>query len=1715
MNPGSFKAQAASTTLWLVCLIAFSSRLHAAQISTPDGTTTSYVEGSGVRVLAPRAARAQKVLFDTPDRQMIYEPDTPFRQFFDVHGPDFAPGKVNYAKATILSDIVSMLRNKEFVRLMITDVVESHHNTAISWVRPVTKGVARANELIQQIHRGGKEMTASMRELGVEVLCQPGTNSAPPSIPVPQEEAGHLLRLHFFFSRAADAITDVLQALEDLGHPSRYATLESVALGLSPNDLRFDPSLLLANQASHLKEVLTNEPAQNLLHWAASEKGDLSLRNQANIILELIKNLVPQFERSPSLDAAAESQKKLLEDGMRLFLGFEDFLESVKTLASTNSITNQYSTVLQQFSEFKIKSGPAVFGTKRRAGRLFCDALEIAGNPEVRNQLQDLTTFLSQRDQFWVDKHKKLLVDALYLELARENYPDMRDEDIDLLVKNFDQEAARYSSSNIWNFTTSETQNLPPQQALSLELRQVLKSKNYFRHIIDQAVGKRLDLFRVASSPAEPVGAAVDALGGLTERHLARADFQKSLVEGRLSLWTTWLQAQTSKEEKARILRPPLNDDALPAAELQSVGAALREEFRFTQATTIETMAAAVQSFFLRTTNADRLNPLFELKGTKTDALDAAKSNLVAGALKFEPLTNAYNALTNNRAVYSDSKKAWETKLELEGFEGAITNLSAQLRGAVQTVHDGTPVNSRFPIHRLLRNLDAALRQPVTNAWAKASNSVPTLKELVIAAIPSTEDTLLPVGNARLKLAEDFRRTFTDIESLVSSDEPILKAFLGLEAVRFPEPEMRRTARLRIPTAFRNAWDAAATPSLASLKTALSNLLSKPELSYLFGLGASDNGAVNAFKAEFFEAFKHRLTEAVAAEREVDYDYWWITFYPKAIPMGAESIKGESLIEFGFPETVVPERQYQRWLQDQSRFNTLSGKGDTRPSEEPDLSQIQRDRIIEYLKDILTTLESPDLITRYSNLRPGLFRVLARFESPISPATGGSLGQLKLGLRQFCHEIDPKTFPDPTPAWDGTSRPRPHRGEDSFLSQGELEQASAARTNAWSLLTKVWHWTPGRESDLEALRPELQQVGFGMLHILVGALGIADSGMSLPEKVAVYLSAHLPLTGWFENREKLTEFAAKAKNSSPHTSPVLLQCLQQAIGIPDLADETNLDREGLLAAATARKRFRELAVNAYFSAYPEIPDRESLRQAFLQDPANFRGLVLDWIRPVATNGVKNPGFAVGRLLDRAPFLTPSARASLMSALTNSTNCQVASLSNRFDKILENTRVTDLLHEHLYDHHFKSLLATLGAMDRTDRQSIDYRRTREENFTQFRGRSRTVSQRGVQILELLPSSRDDLVSVSVSDGGVIARAAAQGQASAAYDVNKLQMVAQNAQMLFQALNRSLGSSSNSTVNSLLGLGVGAVGQEQSGARSENYKDRSNLGSLNSLGGYSLGASATANIYARAGYAMAYSRRREYLNAAITAAGRGDNFARWVVRRSDLRSKFLAGPTGRATAAAHTGYPNGDQPFFMLVKIPRDATHSDWKGRKYVHFNSAYAATKRTSWWKLAGPGSMIGKLPIAVINPNWWTAIEEGDVATVYPFKWNVHTSREQKRLFSEANPLGGAILLDDTDKVPYSHVLNQLEAEENFIRVTREAQSGDLNQAMETLKPEAAGFRSNTLRELRDDARSLREIRAETAGALGVTNHIQALETELQRLRSQLPATNGSPSETP
>ena len=139
----------------LIFAILISSCARRQLISSPEGTTTTHVQNKEVLVFAPRAARAQKVVFDTADKQMIHEPDTPFRKFFNAHSADFRTGMVDYAKTTILNDLVNRVKNMEYIRSMINEVIERHKEAAIQPI-PNQKEQKKREAQVKQRNRNAK-----------------------------------------------------------------------------------------------------------------------------------------------------------------------------------------------------------------------------------------------------------------------------------------------------------------------------------------------------------------------------------------------------------------------------------------------------------------------------------------------------------------------------------------------------------------------------------------------------------------------------------------------------------------------------------------------------------------------------------------------------------------------------------------------------------------------------------------------------------------------------------------------------------------------------------------------------------------------------------------------------------------------------------------------------------------------------------------------------------------------------------------------------------------------------------------------------------------------------------------------------------------------------------------------------------------------------------------------------------------------------------------------------------------------------------------------------------------------------------------------------------------------------------------------------------------------------------------------------------------------
>ena len=179
-----------------------------------------------------------------------------------------------------------------------------------------------------------------------------------------------------------------------------------------------------------------------------------------------------------------------------------------------------------------------------------------------------------------------------------------------------------------------------------------------------------------------------------------------------------------------------------------------------------------------------------------------------------------------------------------------------------------------------------------------------------------------------------------------------------------------------------------------TINEVITETLAKPEISYLFGYGSTNQAVVDAFKTEFYNAFKHRLAEAVEAEHEANYDYWWLSFFPKAIPLGDKSLQGQSIIEVGFGESIVPEEQYHRWLQDKL-FYSESDKSKNEDDEEYE----RKIRLAtSVLNDFMIVLDSSDLSEKYPKLRSDMIYSLNKFANS-SNTNDSSLTRYYKGIK--------------------------------------------------------------------------------------------------------------------------------------------------------------------------------------------------------------------------------------------------------------------------------------------------------------------------------------------------------------------------------------------------------------------------------------------------------------------------------------------------------------------------------------------------------------------------------------------------------------------------------------------------------------------------------------------------------------------------------------------
>ena len=497
----------------------------------------------------------------------------------------------------------------------------------------------------------------------------------------------------------------------------------------------------------------------------------------------------------------------------------------------------------------------------------------------------------------------------------------------------------------------------------------------------------------------------------------------------------------------------------------------------------------------------------------------------------------------------------------------------------------------------------------------------------------------------------------------------------------------------------------------------------------------------------------------------------------------------------------------------------------------------------------------------------------------------------------------------------------------------------------------------------------------------------------------------------------------------------------------------------------AKDDLRQLLVNLYHTSYPGVPDAERVKDEFMKKKEHLEAIIYQWLRDLWVYIEKNrlldednkprkkaAKVLIQHLLDEHPYLTRDSQLHLIQNFTDSNN----NIYTWMDSIFRSQHVMDQLSANLLDNLYQPLFDSIAKLGKIERQPVPFKSIKKEDFYSFGHWAKPKIQKNIQIVDMLPSSRDDLVSMSINEGGMTAQIAAKAEGAATYDINKLKTVMQIAERSRQLLWKDGSSTTEKEMRGIDTLSE-SLRERQQLAKNQKFEEMLDMSRAGSLGGYSLGASAKGSIYGRAKAALAYSRRREYLDAAITAAGRGDNFAKWVVRKSDIRSELAETDQKKLVAAAHNGYPNGDQPFHLLVKIPHKSVHTEWDGTQYILFNSSYVATRKVSWWKKIGTVGFAAKLPLLLINPRWYSKVEESAVGTVYPFKWDIKARdrKGQEKLLREPNILGGRIILDDTDKINYSEVSTLIEAEANFIQQTRTDQSDDLGRVLGEIKKEA------------------------------------------------------------
>jgi len=1814
-------------------------------ISSPEGTTTTHVQESGVLVYAPRQPIAQKVIFDTPEQSLIHEHDTPLRKFFDsrthMFGKTGDAPNVDLAKVTILTGIVNRLRNREYISNMVARIVEAHPGALQPSLGPKPKDEkkrlrkTRTKILVDALNAALTEANYPyMREQGIEKLLNEFFVD-PPATAQPDNRQRERRKVWELTTRdlditgdelVCDLKTDLRQSLRDRKFFRDIlddATRDHVGLfarsGSSLSPMQAAQAKLVAFIRKNLGAEL--EPAAHsdeqslwkavVAHLASQKDGAQSLHLQGatpgselkgpardTFSRKLRKLLSEQLGKSVPLSTAAE--KALQDASIKPYLVPDG--GAAASAGSTSPVAKLFRSSLKTDLAFAQAFRNAVTLAKELHEAYGKKKDAVAQLEKAEKDKTETLAAASTRQAHLVKLAQEFRVHVDQLQKTRGSLWEACEE----LFKN-----------------TTKDARLQPQYDTAQIVSGLLETR--LKEILDSIdpngdwAKESQVILGTAPHDASPL------LNAWRELQLA-SDAEKLFAE-RVSQFRDAAK-EVLGEDRAHLAEQHVNKGQLDRLELfaKQARASVAEQDLLIP---IEGVAAAVRLQKEKKAAADRWKTLFQERSV---------------ALK--------TACTGDAPA-----------------DSLVTLMVASLREIAKNPTAAAGIDVPANKARLTTNITKHLFESLQGTKAIADTLPGFVEEVAVL-------DLKPSHVKRIEVLRDLiARVFKGHTSLIASDEPVLEALLGSPGIAFESQGMRRQAKGAIPAQIRTAArppaagagttpTAPTAPATGRMVAAITSVLALAKNAVLFG-GATPRGDyVAAFKNDLFHAFVDRLDVIKNTEIPVDYDYWWLTFHPKAIPLAGHTIEGQSIIEIGFPERAIRQQQYHRWWQDRQVLATenevktrLAGDVLTGFRDVLDRSQLKN----RYGDERRAILEAMHELTREG----GSYRRLERFfakrlgtakETTAGGSNAGSSrqgdqqpeqpevtsGQLKkLTVAKLLQErIDKssatieerqpvlamllalratRAYRDIRNDWYSefsdeskllsnkrfreqiSTMAADYRVVDSKMGPQVFKPEGRAHSEAGKLVTDAYNVLKlegepisallgrmvARDVRLRRLTAEpkkdasardvteqqqkydaliceylkgaseqspaksdcvvddsgqlgkvsdaLAHVPFDLRHIAFAVKSAVESQSSLPEKIELLMNAYfsgirrfqhahhagnfvvpfveyemikqlgsyleakgltkmsrLRMEMHFANR--IAQFRASGvlreltKNKPGASSIEALIAAYSAMSPAERRQRDNYWFDGIshrdgeelsryirkpelwlweMKLDASRSDLRDIIVNMFRSSYPATPDLSRIQETFLADEEHLVAIIYQMFRDLwnsaddarITGDEEVMRGRIQRHLDAHDYLTEDVRRDLIRLLSKS-----PSVTEWIEELMRQPRAMDQFRSGLLPHLYRDLWDSLGYLAETLRRPVAYSDLDQTNYESFLHWGQPHVQRGIQIVDMLPASRDDLVGLSISEGGVTARAAAAAEGAAAYDANRIKMANQYISILSESIRKSTRKTQSTRDLADDASNTTGTAQDDSSTNNSFLDDLQELTSKTQSESSSLGGAARGSVYARAKAAMSFAKRSEYLDAAITAAGRGDNFAKWVVRKSDSRGQF-ATPNGKsAVAAAHNGYPNGGQPFHLLVKVPHEATFSDWTNtnRRYILFNSAYGARARWGMYTEGGWLGAIGKGLLYIIHPPSVDWLEEDDVGTKFPFLFDAKSSTEQLNLMRTENALGARVLLDDSHKIKYSEIRRLIDAEAGFIKTVREAQSGDLSRVIGEIQSESADMLKTT-----------------------------------------------------